>query len=124
MSELRILLVEDNLGDAVLIRRALERSDSAVQVSLASTLGDGIALLAGGYDAVLLDLTLPDAHGLDTLHRMRTAAAGLPIVVLTGLDDPGIESACLAGGASSYLSKDRLDGPRLGETLRRAIARS
>src|SRR5690606_4850645 len=86
---IRILLVEDNPGDARLLRELLRDADSlAFEMTHVQRLADGIARVAGeGTDVVLLDLSLPDAHGMETVERMLGAAPEAPIIVLTGLND-------------------------------------
>src|SRR5882672_9855280 len=88
-SLLRVLLIEDNPADARWFREELRDSGSGwCEVFHVETLAAAIErVAAGGIDAVLLDLSLPDAHGIETVTRMRAAAPGLPIVVLTGLND-------------------------------------
>jgi CheY-like chemotaxis protein len=123
MSQLRILLVEDSLADAVLTQRALEGSDGAsFELTVARTLGEGIDRLTQGFDAILLDLTLPDSLGPETVKRMRAAARELPIVVLSGTEDPVIVDRCLREGADAYREKGRIDSNDLRHILNRAIA--
>src|SRR5205814_9067059 len=86
---LKVLLIEDNPGDARLIRESLsdgrEAGGSTFTLEHADRLSEGLERLAEGeIDAVLLDLSLPDSHGLETLTRMYSQAIGLPILVLTG----------------------------------------
>ena len=122
MSELRILLVEDSLADAVLTERALEGGDGArFELTVARTLGEGIDRLAQGFDAILLDLTLPDSLGPETVTRMRAAARELPIVVLSGAEDPATVDLCLRAGAHAYREKGRIDSTDLRHILSRAI---
>jgi sigma-B regulation protein RsbU (phosphoserine phosphatase) len=121
-STLRILLVEDSRGDAVLVSRALEKSEGPeFELSVAGSLGEGVAHLANSFDAVLLDLTLPDSTGLATVSRMRSAAGSVPIVVLTGMDDDALGDRCIAAGATDFLRKGRLDPIDLSRILSRAI---
>src|SRR5260370_21441765 len=84
---LRILLVEDNPGDARMVQETLAcQSIVRFEVILASRLGEGLICLNGvHFDAVLLDLSLPDASGLDTLARMPRRAPFIPILIMTGL---------------------------------------
>jgi signal transduction histidine kinase len=74
-------------------------------------------------DVVLLDLGLPDSHGLDTLVVTRAQAPGVPIVVLTGFQDEALAIEALKGGAQDYLVKGQVDGKLLGRTMRYAIVR-
>src|SRR5690242_8910817 len=96
---LRVLLVEDDDGDALIVESA-----AAVELLHVRTLSEAIGV-ATGHDCALLDLNLPDAAGIDALRRLRAAAADMAILVLTGLDDErrGIEA--LAAGAQDYLIK-------------------
>ena len=120
---LRVLLVEDSLADAAFAERALEVSDGEFIVTITGSLDAGILRLADGFDAILLDLTLPDSAGSDTVSRMRAAARNLPIIVLTSADGDGIADRCLLAGADAYRQKGRLAPMELCEVLSRAIER-
>jgi sigma-B regulation protein RsbU (phosphoserine phosphatase) len=120
---LRILLVEDSLADAALAERALVVSDGDFDVTITGSLDAGIVCLAGGFDAILLDLTLPDSAGSDTVVRMRAAARDVPIVVLTNDAGEGIADRCMRAGADAYRQKGRLGPTELFEVLSRAIER-
>lgn len=122
---LRVLLVEDNPGDAVLVREALaDAPGPTFALNWQPTLQDGLAVLEeGGFDAVLLDLSLPECRGLETLERFRDGNDTVPILVLSGLDDERTAVAALHAGAQDYLVKGRFDGPLLARALRYAIER-
>ena len=120
---LRVLLVEDSLADATLAERALQVSDGEFDVTITGSLDAGIVCLVEGFDAILLDLTLPDSAGSDTVSRMRAAARNVPIVVLTSAGGEGIADRCLLAGADAYRQKGRLAPTELGEVLNRAIER-
>lgn len=124
-NEFNILLIEDSAGDARLIREMiLDVTYEHIDLNHVTTLKDGIAALEiSDYDAVLLDLSLPDSHGIDTLLKMRSHAPNTAIVVLTGLDDQtvGIESVQM--GAQDYLPKGDVDSKWLVRSLRYAIER-
>jgi diguanylate cyclase (GGDEF)-like protein len=122
---LRILLIEDNPGDARLIDLTLSEDDSArYELLLARTLADGLALLArASVDAVLLDLGLPDSQGLATCERITLAAPATAIVVLTGWDEGGVGLAAIQAGAQDYLVKGQVEGPLLARALRYAMER-
>ena len=103
---LRVLLVEDAPGDAALVRAALAEAAPACEVSWVETLaGADVALTTARWSCVLLDLGLPDADGPDALARTLAAAAGTPVVVLTGNDDEAAGRIAVAGGAQDYLVK-------------------
>jgi DNA-binding response OmpR family regulator len=118
---IRLLLVEDDVGDAVLTRELL--LDAGLDMSLDRTmnLGDAEARAAAEADCVLLDLGLPDAGGLDAVTRIREVAPELAIIVLTGLDDAKRRAEALAAGAQDYIVKGSVDGDELAERVGTAI---
>lgn len=122
---MRILLVEDNPGDARLIEVLLADSGSTgLELVHAAALGEGIERLsAGSFEVILLDLSLPDAHGLDTVRRMREAATGRPIVVLTGLNDESVAVEAVRAGAQDYLVKGQFESGVLMRAIRYAVER-
>ncbi|HKP74684.1 MAG TPA: ATP-binding protein [Longimicrobiaceae bacterium] len=122
---LRILLVEDNPGDARLIRETLRDAGSlAFELAHADRLAAALpALEAGAADVALLDLSLPDAHGLETVNRALAAAPGVPIVVLTGLDDETVAVQAVQAGAQDYLVKGQVEPGTLARALRYAMER-
>ncbi|MBI5461876.1 MAG: EAL domain-containing protein [Gammaproteobacteria bacterium] len=121
----RLLLVEDNPGDAALIRALLAEADAPnIALEQVSRLSEAAQRLKEtAFDAVLLDLNLPDSTGLDTVRRMLTLAPALPIVVLTGLDDEIVGDHAVDAGAHAYLVKGQHDGRFLRRTLRHAVER-
>lgn len=122
---INVLLIEDNPGDARLIREVLIRDAAeAYTIDHAATLTDGLqALERQPFDVALLDLTLPDCSGIETLGTIRAAAPALPIVVLTGFDDRALGLETLHTGAQDYLVKDETSAPTLQRALRYAIER-
>jgi two-component system cell cycle sensor histidine kinase/response regulator CckA len=122
---MRVLLIEDNEDDACLIREMLlEKKDAGVDVEWVDRLGSGLTQLAHGkVDLVLLDLSLPDSHGLETFDKVQTQAQDVPVVVLTGLDDDAAATQAVRRGAQDYLVKGRLDSYLLARTARYAIER-
>ncbi|MBI5505075.1 MAG: response regulator [Deltaproteobacteria bacterium] len=122
---MHILLVEDNPGDARLIKELLRdtRSNGFDLASLPDLESALDRLARGAFDVVLLDLSLPDSNGLDTLAAVHAQAPRLPIVVLTGLDDEGTAIRALAAGAQDFLLKADVQGPLLVRALRYAIER-
>ena len=123
---IRVLLVEDNVGDARLVQEHLRDADGEQPFALESlpTLREAVASLAGGRpDVVLLDLSLPDSFGLETLARWQLTAPELPVIVLTGSDDEALAVAAVREGAQDYLVKGRIDGDLLAQAIRYAIER-
>jgi DNA-binding NtrC family response regulator len=121
----RLLLVEDNPGDADLVREMLSSSRSArFDLSHASRLAEGLALLAGGgYDLVLLDLGLPDSAGLDTFYALHAAVPWVPVVVFTGTSDWETGIHAVAAGAQDFLVKGSVNGDALVSRIRYAVER-
>ena len=120
---LRVLLVEDSFADAAFAERALEVSDGQFDVTITGSLDAGIDRLVDGFDAILLDLTLPDSAGTDTVVRMRAATDAVPIVVLTSAEGDGVADGCIQAGADDYRRKGGLGPHELGDVLSRAIQR-
>lgn len=122
---IRILLVEDNPGDARLIREMLAEAGGALfDLEWADRLSAGLErLAAGGIAVVLLDLGLPESQGLDTFARARAQAPDVPMIVLTGLDDQALALEAVGAGAQDYLVKGQVDGNPLARAIRYAIER-
>lgn len=122
----RILLVEDNPGDAELIQILLERNvESPLQVHCVPRLDRAIACLrADSFAAIVLDLGLPDCQGIETLTRLQQHAAGTPIIVLTGQNDFELSLSAVRKGAQDYLSKGLLCGELLARSIRFALERT
>src|ERR1700676_5193784 len=80
-------------------------------------------LAKGGVDIVLLDMGLPDGHGLDTVRRAHAAAPAVPVIVLTGLDDEALAAGAMKEGAQDYLIKGQIENRALPRALRHAIER-
>lgn len=120
-----ILLIEDNPGDTRLIREALtEGKDVAFNLECADRLSIGLdRLTRGGIDVILLDLSLPDSHGLETFVSVYGQAREVPIVVLSGLDDETLAVKAVQEGAQDYLVKGQVDGNSLVRSIRYAIER-
>jgi serine phosphatase RsbU (regulator of sigma subunit) len=120
---LRVLLVEDDDGDAFLFEELLSMSDLDVAVARERTVASAVARLPGDVACVVLDLGLPDADGLAALHRLREAAPAVPMLVLTGLSDTARGLEAVAAGAQDYLVKGRVDGELLARSIRYAVER-
>ena len=122
---IRVLLIEDNPGDARLIQELLVEARIQFDLTWSRSLSEGLDRLesASCFDAVLLDLMLPDSHGIDTFRRTHACAAALPIVVMSVLDDERLAVEAVHAGAQDYLVKGRVDGSLLARSLRYAIER-
>jgi diguanylate cyclase (GGDEF)-like protein len=120
-----ILMVEDNPGDARLIRELFAEVQSAsFRVLQCETLTQSIELVAEeAPDVILLDLSLPDSSGLDTLRHIQAAGVDAPVVVLTGLDDEGIALEAVSEGAQDFLVKGQISASRLYLSIRHAMDR-
>ena len=123
---IRILLVEDNPGDARLLREALaEEKAFAYQLEIVERLSDCLSRLSrGNIDLLLLDLFLPDSSGLETLTRLRRDFPQIPIVVMTGLDDRETAVQSLKEGAQDFLPKEKLDHELLSRAISYALERN
>jgi len=122
---LQVLLVEDNAGDVRLLREMFskERRDSFQLTHLLRMSEAETHLAKGGVDIVLLDLGLPDGHGLDTVRRAHAAAPEVPVIVLTGLDDEALAAEAMNAGAQDYLIKGQIENRALPRALRYAVER-
>jgi two-component system, sensor histidine kinase and response regulator len=122
---IHVLLIEDNPGDARLLRELLQETGSPpFELVHADRFSEALRRLSEQrFDVVLLDLSLPDAQGLDTISRLGRQAEGTPIVILTGLNDEEIAIRALQQGAQDYLVKGQADGQLLARALRYSIER-
>src|ERR1700676_137285 len=121
----RVLLVEDNPADARYLREEIaDVGAGSVKLTHVQRLDEALQKLGSeDFDVVLLDLTLPDAEGLDTLVRAHAKAPSVPIVVLTGIDDEGLAVRAVREGAQDYLVKGKTDGALLVRAMRYATER-
>ena len=120
----QVLLVEDDPGFVPFCATVLDTADEPFRLSSATSLAAALAAVAApSVDVVLLDLNLPDSSGLSTLREVLNAAPHLPVVVLTGMSDPGVPREALRLGAQDWIGKDRIDPDLLPRTLRYAIER-
>jgi serine phosphatase RsbU (regulator of sigma subunit) len=117
-----VLLVEDDEADAFLVRELLAEAGALVDLTVAASLAAARQRIAG-IDCVLLDLGLPDAHGLGALREVLTMASRAAVCVLTGLHDEHLGVAAVAEGAQDYLVKGHVDGVLLSRALRYAVER-
>lgn len=122
-----VLLVEDNPGDARLMAEMLKEGGSAefdlTHVSTVRAAIDALSALGAPFQAILLDLSLPDEHGLDTIRRVVAVAGRSVVVVMTGAGDEELGLSAMQEGAQDYFVKGTVDGPGLRRALRYAIQR-
>ena len=121
----RLLLIEDNRGDARLLREMLDDGGlHDTEVTLVECMHDAEKFLAeSAVDLILLDLGLPDAQGLEAVQRAHAAAPRVPVVVLSGMEDESLALAALHEGAQDYLVKGHTETRGLLRALRYAIER-
>lgn len=117
---LSLLLVEDDRGDALLVEEQIADTADIDLVWVQSMAAAERVLVDDKPDCVLLDLNLPDAQGIDALHRLGRLDPAVPVIVLTGLNDEHFGVSAVASGAQDYLVKGRVDP----EMLRRAVVYS
>ncbi|MDP2708214.1 MAG: diguanylate cyclase, partial [Burkholderiales bacterium] len=122
---MRVLLIEDNEDAVHLIRDALMEATAArFDLARAKSLAIGLQHLSeGGIDVVLLDLSLPDSQGLETIHLVHAHRPEIPIVVLTGIEDDTLAVEAVQAGAQDYLVKGQINGNLLVRAIRYAIER-
>ncbi|MBW2020218.1 MAG: PAS domain S-box protein [Deltaproteobacteria bacterium] len=122
---IRVLLVEDNPGDARLIREMLaEWTHPPFDLACVDRLSTGLERLAeGGIDVALLDLSLPESSGLNTFAEAHAQVPQVPIIVLTGLDDEEVAVDAVREGSQDYLVKGQIDSNLLVRAIRYAIER-
>jgi signal transduction histidine kinase len=119
-----VLLVEDNPGDADLVRLRLVESKSDVHVNCVPRLSDALACLeAETPSLVLLDLNLPDSHGAETFRRIMRKAPNVPVVILSGQDDEALAIKAVHQGVQDYLVKGDITSKQLERALRYAVER-
>jgi PAS domain S-box-containing protein len=120
-----ILLIEDSVAEAQLLMENLHDQSEPIEVVHVELLCEGLKLLKSRpFDAVLLDLSLPDSRGLESLSSVKGAVPETAVVVLTGLDDEAIATGAIRLGAEDYLVKGQADSRLLIHSLRYAIERN
>ena len=122
---LRVLLVEDSCVDAELATVLLQEVMPDAVVTRAGRLDEALAILeTAAFDVALVDLSLPDGTGLESLLALRSACRSLALVVLTGLDADAVAHEALTAGAQDYLVKADLTGAALARAVRNAVSRA
>lgn len=123
-SHTRVLLIEDNPGDADLVRLRLVEGDSGVDVNCVNRLSDGLASMElNAPSVVLLELNLPDSHGADTFRKVLEKMPDVPVVILSGQDDEALAMKALHQGVQDYLVKGDISSSHLERAMRYAIER-
>jgi signal transduction histidine kinase len=122
---IRILMIEDNPGDARLVREILsEEVASKFVLEHAANMAQGLEKLGGEeWDVVLSDLNLPDSKGLETFTSLSTKAPALPLIILSGFNDENFALEAVKNGAQDYLVKGQFDRHVLVRTILYAIER-
>ncbi|MBI4357804.1 MAG: diguanylate cyclase [Candidatus Omnitrophica bacterium] len=127
-SPVRILLIEDDPNCVLIVNEHLKKCREKIsgffEIEKAENLAQGLERLTQRrYDIVLLDLTLPDSKGIDTLNQLRPHTKGIPVVILTGIADEAVALEALDRGAADYLIKNEMSHNSLGRTVLFAIER-
>lgn len=122
---IRVLVIEDNPGDARLLKEALSTEKFyKLEFEHKATLKEGMDHLAEGHtDVVLLDLSLPDSHGFETFQKVSNTFTDVSIIVLTGFDDHELAIRAMKEGAQDYLVKGEFDNRLLARVLRYSYER-
>src|SRR5689334_5926854 len=122
----RLLLVEDDPDDVLLLRDTLsDVAPDGFEWTAVELLAEAMQQVSEQpFDLALLDLHLPDSHGMETFVKIRAAAPDLPIVILTGMQDESVGLEAVQHGAQDYLVKGNVDGPLLVRSIRFAVERA
>lgn len=122
-SSIKLLAVEDDPSLSFVLEEALAHNrDTPIDATMASKLSEALrALERDTFQLVLLDLSLPDSDGIETLSRVRERQPDVPIVVLTGNDDPDLARRIVELGVDAYLLKGEVGSRRLIEAIRAAV---
>jgi PAS domain S-box-containing protein len=119
-----ILLIEDNPGDAQLTRIYMKDAAFKYELFVAETFFEGMDVInKRDIDIVLLDLSLPDSTGFKTLNRYMDTTPGIPVVVLTGVNNEIVGNQAVKAGAQDFLVKGQYDGKLLGRVIRYSMQR-
>ncbi len=123
--QLRVLIVEDNeLDKRAMVRSLNSVAETDFDIHVAESLASAVASIREhDFDCILLDLSLPDSVGLDSVDALLDANDSAPVVVLTGLDDPTVAVAAVRRGAQDYLTKQDLHPSSVARSIHYAMAR-
>jgi len=118
----QVLLVEDNVGDVVLLLEALSAGNERFEITVVSRLRHAKSkLLEHKFDVALLDLGLPDSHGVASLRQVRETAPDVPVIIMTGNADPEVAHQTIRCGASAFLIKGELEALDLVQRLKSVL---
>ena len=121
---IHIMLVEDNPGDALIINEMLkEIYDDKFELAHFKRVDEGLKHIEEDFDILLLDLNLPDSHGVETFKTMNKHVPELPIIILTGLVDENLAINIVSEGAQDYLVKGQIDKQLLSKSIKYSIER-
>ncbi|MDP4194863.1 MAG: response regulator, partial [Bacteroidota bacterium] len=122
---IKVLMIEDSLGDGQYISTIMKEEDWIdIHVEQAFRLSSGIdKLKKGQYDVILLDLTLPDSFGIETVKKLLAEVSDVPVVIMTGLEDEELGMKAVQLGAQDFLVKLQIDGKTLVRSMVYAMAR-
>ena len=121
---IRVLVVEDDQDDLFITLQSLRRFNTSVDVESAQSLDAAITMATtGNFEAVLLDLQLPDATGLEAVSQFRESCPDVAIIVLSGRDDEGIDQACRLRGADEFVTKHSVGVPEMERLIFIALAK-
>jgi signal transduction histidine kinase/DNA-binding NarL/FixJ family response regulator len=124
MKIIKILLVEDNKGDVIIIKELMKATGLKFEITHCSRLSEALNELPhNDYDVILIDLGLPDSSGIDTFKKIKEHADLAPIVILTGLDDEEIALTTVKEGAQDYLVKNQLNTNTITRSIKYSIER-
>ena len=108
---IKILLIEDNTGDAYLIEEHLDEfANFSFELEISETLGEALRVLKNkSFDVIVLDLELSDSHGINTFLKVKNENPLIPIIILTGLNDETIRTRAFKKGAYEFLFKGQIE---------------
>jgi two-component sensor histidine kinase len=119
-----VLLIEDNLGDIVLLKSMLDDAENLFELKIVESLKDSLNTLnKSDFDVIVLDLGLPDSNGFETFIQVHDHSPQIPIIILTGLEDEELGVRAVKKGAQDYLIKAQINTKLLHRSIKYAIQR-
>lgn len=124
-AEFKVLVVEDDDVDRLLVKLAFQRADDTMHLSWATRVSEAVKCLEDSdFDIIVTDLTLPDSSGIDTVVHLREVASDTPILVISGLEDPDIAAELIRFGVEDCFVKGDLSPSMLNRSIRHSIQRN